>query len=62
MEFQLAESLNKFHYEILELPCEEFDKWVKYFDWKHEQQKKADKKNNPKQSSRKGYTKTTKTL
>lgn len=61
MELQLAEMLGKFHHEVLDIPCGEFDMWMAYFDWKHKQQEKANKKNKT-PSERKGYTKTTKTL
>lgn len=36
--------LHKFVYEIQELPCDEYDKWFSYFEYKAKQEKKARKK------------------
>lgn len=41
--------LHKFVWEIDELPTHEFDDWMDYLDWKHEQEKKAQKKAGNKQ-------------
>lgn len=33
------------------MPCDEFDKWFDYFEWKDKEQKKAEKKANQKSKS-----------
>ena len=42
----MAEHLGKFRYEVMAMPCDEFDGWFLYFDWKNKEQKKNAKKQN----------------
>jgi len=37
----IAESLGKFHYEVVDMPAYEFDMWLYYFKKKQEDEKKA---------------------
>lgn len=52
-EFFLAETLHKFRWEVLEMPCDEFDDWQQYFEQKHEREKKQVEKETKSKSGKK---------
>jgi len=47
----IAESLGKFHYEVVEMPAYEFDMWLYYFKKKQEDERKALDKSSKKGSN-----------
>lgn len=40
----ICETIGKFHYELLDAPCEEYDKWMVWFELKRRLKAKAEKK------------------